>query len=105
MTKLQDKTKEVEEIAGMILNISSQTNLLALNASIESARAGEAGRGFAVVAEQIRQFAEQTKIRRKRSRITNELNANANDVVVSVEGSVQATEDQKEKDSCCVRNI
>ena len=61
MTKLQNKTKEVEEIAGMILNISSQTNLLALNASIESARAGEAGRGFAVVAEQIRQLAEQTK--------------------------------------------
>ena len=52
MTRLQNKTKEVEEIAGMILNISNQTNLLALNASIESARAGEAGRGFAVVAEQ-----------------------------------------------------
>lgn len=51
MTRLQNKTKEVEEIAGMILNISNQTNLLALNASIESARAGEAGRGFAVVAE------------------------------------------------------
>ena len=31
------------------------------------------------------------------TRITNELDANANDVVVSVEGSVQATEDQKEK--------
>ena len=61
MTRLQNKTKEVEEIAGMILNISNQTNLLALNASIESARAGEAGRGFAVVAEQIRQLAEQTK--------------------------------------------
>ena len=44
MTRLQNKTKEVEEIAGMILNISNQTNLLALNASIESARAGEAGR-------------------------------------------------------------
>ena len=43
MQRLQEKTKNVENIAGMILNISSQTNLLALNASIESARAGEAG--------------------------------------------------------------
>ena len=37
MDKFRNKTKEVETIAGMILNISSQTNLLALNASIESA--------------------------------------------------------------------
>lgn len=34
MQRLQEKTKNVENIAGMILNISSQTNLLALNASI-----------------------------------------------------------------------
>ena len=60
MAKLQDKTMEVENIAGMILNISSQTNLLALNASIESARAGEAGRGFAVVADEIKQLSTTT---------------------------------------------
>ena len=89
MTKLQNKTKEVEEIAGMILNISSQTNLLALNASIESARAGEAGRGFAVVAEQIRQLAEQTKNSTEQiTRIVNELNENANEVVSSVEEAI-----------------
>ncbi|MCI5857140.1 MAG: methyl-accepting chemotaxis protein [Agathobacter sp.] len=98
MTKLKNKTNEVEEIAGMILNISSQTNLLALNASIESARAGEAGRGFAVVAEQIRQLAEQTKSSTENiTRIVSELNENANEVVVSVQGSVQAADSQNEK--------
>ena len=98
MAKLQEKTKEVENIAGSIMAISSQTNLLALNASIESARAGEAGRGFAVVAQQIRLLAEQTKnFTEEITKITNDLNANANMVVETISGSIEATEQQNEK--------
>lgn len=58
VAKLNDKSREIDQIVATISGIAGQTNLLALNAAIEAARAGEAGRGFAVVAEEVRKLAE-----------------------------------------------
>jgi len=57
MAKINDASKRIADIIGVIDEIAFQTNLLALNAAVEAARAGEQGRGFAVVATEVRSLA------------------------------------------------
>ena len=60
MASINDSSKKIVDIIGVIDGIAFQTNILALNAAVEAARAGEQGRGFAVVASEVRTLAQRS---------------------------------------------
>ena len=57
MGDINQSSRKIADIIGVIDSIAFQTNILALNAAVEAARAGEQGRGFAVVAGEVRSLA------------------------------------------------
>ena len=60
MGRIDQFSRQIADIIGVIDGIAFQTNILALNAAVEAARAGEQGRGFAVVAGEVRTLAQRS---------------------------------------------
>ncbi|KAF1034995.1 MAG: Methyl-accepting chemotaxis protein I [Herbaspirillum frisingense] len=60
MEEINNHSRKIADIIGVIDGIAFQTNILALNAAVEAARAGEQGRGFAVVASEVRSLAQRS---------------------------------------------
>ena len=60
MDEINQSSRKIGDIIGVIDGIAFQTNILALNAAVEAARAGEQGRGFAVVAAEVRSLAQRS---------------------------------------------
>lgn len=59
MESIEDSSRRIVDIIGVIDSIAFQTNILALNAAVEAARAGAQGRGFAVVAGEVRNLSRR----------------------------------------------
>lgn len=60
MAEIENSSRKIANIIGIIDEISFQTNLLAFNAGVEAARAGDAGWGFAVVAQEMLELAQRS---------------------------------------------
>jgi methyl-accepting chemotaxis protein len=87
MGQINDASKKIADIIGVIDEIAFQTNLLALNAAVEAARAGEQGRGFAVVATEVRNLASRSAAAAK------EIKALIQDSVAKVNEGTQFVDD------------
>ncbi|MDR3563941.1 MAG: methyl-accepting chemotaxis protein [Negativicutes bacterium] len=93
VVKVEESSKQIDQIMSVITGIANQTNLLALNAAIEAARAGESGRGFAVVAEEVRKLAEGSQ--RAAQEIRELLAANNSNIQTAVSAMSRGEEDVK----------
>lgn len=86
MEQIDQGTRAIQSITGVIEGIAFRTNILALNAAVEAAHAGEHGRGFAVVAAEVRELA------RRSADAAREINDIIHGSTAKVQGGVEQTQ-------------
>ncbi|PZV07532.1 MAG: chemotaxis protein [Leptolyngbya sp.] len=87
MVRLNEQTKQIGSISGLVSDLANQTNMLALNAAVEAVRAGDQGKGFAVVAAEIRKLADQSK------KSAEKINGLVNDIQSAINSTVVMTDE------------
>lgn len=87
MLRLNEQTKQIGSISGLVSDLANQTNMLALNAAVEAVRAGDQGKGFAVVAAEIRKLADQSK------KSAEKINVLVNDIQFAINSTVVMTDE------------
>ncbi|MBH1939388.1 substrate-binding domain-containing protein [Mobilitalea sibirica] len=94
---LNSHLKEIDQVGGLIINITEQLKLLSLNSAVEAARAGEAGKGFVVVAQEMNKLSSQTRdsIGQINKLLSNILNSNEK-VSESIDSCVESFNISKE---------
>jgi methyl-accepting chemotaxis protein len=94
VSRLEVRSRSIDEIVQVITGVADETKLLALNASIIAAQAGDEGKAFSVVARQVRELAERTH--RSAGEITGLVRATQEDTSAAVsaaqEGSTRISE-------------
>lgn len=88
--KLGESAQSITEVTGLIQDITKQINVLALNAAIQAASSGESGREFTIVAQEVQRLAfDSENATKKIAEIINEIQADANIAVSSMEKTTQ----------------
>ncbi len=94
---LNSYLNEIDQVSGLIINITEQLKLLSLNSAVEAARAGEAGKGFVVVAQEMNKLSTATRnsIGEINRLLSNILNSNEQ-VSVSINACVESFDISKD---------